>query len=62
MMYIIDMAGKKIEITDLQLAILQADDFRHYTVSSPGAQQFGAKQKAYREDFYQKLLLLEGEG
>ena len=58
-MNIIDLYGKKIEVTDLQLAILQADDYRHYTLTEPGAQEFGAKQKSYWEDVYQKLLLLE---
>jgi hypothetical protein len=32
-MHIIDLNGKKIEITDLPLAILQADDYRHYTLT-----------------------------
>ncbi|MDB5143426.1 MAG: hypothetical protein JWQ66_2139 [Mucilaginibacter sp.] len=60
-MHIIDLNGNKIGITDLQLAIMQADDYRHYTISAPEAQEFSAKQKAYWEDAYQKLLLLEKE-
>ncbi len=60
-MKITDLDGKKIEITDLPLAIMQADDYRHYTITDPAGQEFGARQKAYWEDVYQKLLLLEKE-
>ena len=60
-MYIIDLHRDKIQITDLPLAIMQADDYRHYTLTDPEAQEFGAKQKAYWEDVYEKLLLLEKE-
>ena len=29
-MKIIDLKGKEITVTDLELAIMQADDYRHY--------------------------------
>ena len=48
-------------VTGLQLAILQADDYRHYTITDLAGQEFEAKQMAYWEDVYQKLLLLEKE-
>jgi len=34
-MQITDLDGKEIIITDLPIAILQADDYRHYRVSKP---------------------------
>jgi hypothetical protein len=58
-MNIIDLNGKNMDVTDLHLAILQADDYRHYTITDPAGQEFGSKQKAYWEDVYQKLLALE---
>jgi hypothetical protein len=45
-------------VTDLSLAILQADDFRHYELSGTGNSAFNRKQKAYWEDVYQKLIQL----
>jgi hypothetical protein len=60
-MNIIDLNGKPIVITDLQLAILQADDYRNYQLSGSRHIAFNRKQQAYWEDVYQKLLLLEKE-
>jgi len=34
-MKIIDLDGREIEVTDLALALLQADDYRHYRVTNP---------------------------
>jgi len=61
-MHIIDINGKKIEINALALAIMQADDYRHYTLNALGAQGFVGRQKAYWEDIYQQLLLLQKDG
>ncbi|WEA00703.1 hypothetical protein [Mucilaginibacter sp. SJ] len=58
-MEIIDLHGKKIEVTDLSLAILQADDFRHYQLIGSDKMEFNRKQRVYWEDIYIKLLLLE---
>jgi hypothetical protein len=58
-MEIIDLHGKKIVVTDLLLAILQADDFRHYQLSGSDKREFNRKQQVYWEDIYIKLLLLE---
>jgi hypothetical protein len=57
-MKIVDLNGKEIEVTDLPLAILQADDYRHYRHNNP---EFDQKQRKYWEDFYQKLLQLQSE-
>jgi hypothetical protein len=58
-MKITDLNGKDIEITDLTLAIMQADDFRHYEIGGVDAIAYNRKQKEYWEDFYGKLLELE---
>ncbi|SEO08040.1 hypothetical protein SAMN05192574_105229 [Mucilaginibacter gossypiicola] len=60
-MHIIDLHGKKITVVNLQLAILQADDYRHYQLGGTAYAEFNRKQEAYWEDFYIKLLLLENE-
>jgi hypothetical protein len=58
-MTITDLGGKEITVTDLQLAILQADDYRHYRVDAPSEYQVYLYN--YWEDVYQKLLLLDTE-
>lgn len=58
-MKIIDLDGIEITVTDLQLAILQADDYRHYRVKNPTSYQLHLYK--YWEDFYQKLLILDAE-
>jgi len=55
-MKVTDMNGHEIEITDLQLALMQADDYRHYRLANPTL--MSQKLQAYWEDFYQKLLKL----
>jgi hypothetical protein len=55
MITIIDLEGKEIEITDLNLALMQADDFRHYSTIDPGQAEFCRKQQVYWEDIYQKI-------
>ncbi|WP_432328185.1 hypothetical protein ACRQ5D_34405 [Mucilaginibacter sp. P25] len=60
-MFIKDLNGKRIEVTDLQLAILQADDYRHYRLSGFAHEEFNREQNAYWEDVYIKLLILERE-
>ena len=58
-MKITDLDGKEITITDLSLAIMQADDFRHYRVEKLTSYQLHLYK--YWEDFYQKLLILDAE-
>ncbi|SDH29499.1 hypothetical protein [Mucilaginibacter gossypii] len=58
-MKIIDIDGKEIAVTDLDLAIMQADDYRHYMHSDPTYKAFDERQQAYWEDVYQKLLALK---
>jgi hypothetical protein len=59
MIYITDLDGMKIEVTDLPLALMQADDYRNYRVSDPSSYQLHLYE--YWEDFYQKLLILANE-
>ena len=58
-MKIMDLDGKLIEVENLDLALLQADDYRHYRVSTPTGNDL--KRYAYWEDVYQKLLKLKVE-
>lgn len=58
-MKITDKNGFEIEIDDLQLAIMQADDYRHYQHLNPQNQQADAERQAYWEDVYQKLIGLQ---
>lgn len=57
-MKIKDLGGKIITVENLQLALFQADDYRHYRHIDPGFAEFDARQQAYWEDVYQKLLTL----
>jgi hypothetical protein len=56
---ITDLNGVGLEIDNLQLAVLQADDYRHYRLSNPTDNDLYLYE--YWEDVYQKLLLLEKE-
>jgi len=58
-MNIIDLDGKVIEVENLPLAILQADDYRHYRHATAGFEQADERLQAYWEDVYQKLLKLQ---
>jgi len=55
-MTVTDLNNHPIEITDLYLAIMQADDFRHYRHSNPEYAGMDKTLQAYWEDIYQKLL------
>jgi len=60
-MKIIDLDGKEIEVTDLDLAVMQADDYRHYRHTDPASAERGKQLQAYWEDLYQKLWRLKNE-
>jgi hypothetical protein len=53
---IIDFDGKTIEISNLELAIMQADDYRHYRFADPAITKHPLYD--YWEDVYQKLVAL----
>jgi hypothetical protein len=46
-------------MTDLKLALLQADDYRHYRHADPAFAATDEVLATYWGDIYQKLLLLE---
>ena len=55
---ITDLNGFELEIDNLQLAIMQADDNRHCEHLDPKLKEIDAQRKAYWEDVYQKLIQL----
>jgi hypothetical protein len=55
---ITDLNGFELEIDNLQLAIMQADDNRHYRHLDPQHQQADEQRQAYWNDIYQKLIQL----
>jgi hypothetical protein len=60
-MTITDQNGKIITIENLELAILQADDYRNYKHVEPSFKSLDEGLQAYWEDVYQKLLQLRSE-
>jgi len=58
-MKINDMNGEEIAVTNLDLAIMQADDYRHYRVTNPT--EIHIRLQQYWEDVYQKLLMVDKE-
>jgi hypothetical protein len=60
-MTIIDQNGKIITIENLDLAILQADDYRHYRHVDPSFKSLDEGLQAYWQDVYQKLLEVRNE-
>jgi len=50
-----------ITIENLDLAIMQADDYRHYQHADPSFKLLDEGLQAYWEDVYQKLLRLKTE-
>jgi len=58
-MKIVDLNGGVIEVENLDLALMQADDFRHYRHTDIAFTQLDEKLQAYWQDVYQKLLLLK---
>jgi len=59
-MTITDLNGLELEIKDLDLAIMQADDYRHFEHFNPDFAELTAKRREYWEDIYQKLLKVQG--
>jgi hypothetical protein len=52
-MKVIDLDGKEITVTDLELAIMQADDYRNYRHADPSFKTLDEGLQAYWEDVYQ---------
>lgn len=60
-MKITDLNGVELEVDDLQLAIMQADDYRHFEHFNPDLIDLAKQRRAYWEDIYQKLLQLRAQ-
>ncbi|MBL4675886.1 MAG: hypothetical protein JKY70_06745 [Mucilaginibacter sp.] len=60
-MEITDLNGKVIEVDDLDLALMQADDFRHYRHTDNRFTRLDEELNAYWEDVYNKLWKLRTE-
>jgi hypothetical protein len=58
-MKIVDNNGKVIEVGNLDLALMQADDFRHYKHTDNRFAQLDEHLNAYWEDIYQQLLQIK---
>lgn len=54
-MEIKDLAGKTLRVADLNLAILEADDYRNYRRTNPADAKQDAALQAYWQDIYDKL-------
>ena len=55
---IVDQNGKIITVENLDLAILQADDYRHYRHTDPSFKLLDDGLQSYWENVYQKLVAL----
>ncbi|RYY22605.1 MAG: hypothetical protein EOP41_07030 [Sphingobacteriaceae bacterium] len=60
-MKITDLDGQEIVVTDLKQAIVKADNFRRLSYIDFAFAKADLRLKAYWQDFYEKLLLLENE-
>lgn len=58
-MKLTDLLGKEVEVENLDLALMQADDYRHYRRSDPFFAVSDVYLAQYWEDMYQKLLKLK---
>jgi len=58
---ITDNTGRRIEVTDLQAAITQAENFAAFTHDNPDYAAFDKERQAYWRDVHQKLLELQSK-
>jgi hypothetical protein len=58
-MKIIDFNGYPIEVTDLNKAIEQAEEYKDYQHTDPSFADFDKRQKAYWKDLYEKLIIIK---
>ncbi|OXA71265.1 hypothetical protein B0A67_13255 [Flavobacterium aquidurense] len=57
-MQIKDKNGENFEVTNLTLAIKQADYFRNFAHSDKLFEKFDEKRQAYWQDLYEKLIAI----
>ena len=58
-MYVRDLNGQQIEVTNLDQAIKQTGLFKEYSHEGESFSEFDKKQKAYWADMYEKLVALK---
>jgi hypothetical protein len=61
-MKITDLNGKVIEVENLDLALIQSDDYRHFRHANKGFEQIDERLQCYWEDVYQKLVKIKEAG
>ncbi len=60
-MYLTDLNGKQIEITDLEAAIEQADDYRHWHHTDVAYAELDRRLQAYWQHIYEQILTLKNK-
>jgi len=58
-MKIVDLNGQEITVTDVKLAIMQADDYRHYCHAGSAYAESDTALHAYWKDIHDKLIALK---
>ena len=58
-MYVLDLDGKAVKVTDLAGAIEQAGQFKGYKHEDPAFAGLDQRLNAYWHDLYEKLLQLQ---
>ncbi|MDX6182370.1 hypothetical protein SGQ44_08110 [Flavobacterium sp. Fl-77] len=58
-MYVTDLNGYLIEITDLKEAIKMAQEYKEYRHEDKNFSEFDKRQKAYWQDMYEKLTAIK---
>jgi hypothetical protein len=59
--YITDLNGEKIKVTDLEKALAEADEYRHYRHTNKKYKVFDESRQAYWQDLYEKLKELKNK-
>jgi len=57
--FIIDLNGDKIEVTDLEKALTQAEDYKNFCAEQGEESEFFRNRNAYWQDVYDKLMKLK---
>lgn len=59
LMYVTDLNGYPIEVTDLKEAIKMAQEYKEYRHEDKSFSEFDKRQKAYWTDMYEKLTAIK---
>lgn len=58
-LYLKDLKGELITVTDLDKALAEVDEYRHYRHTSKKYKEFDDSRQAYWQDLYEKLKELK---